>query len=233
MEKIKRIPLKEKVRLEAIEYFKHKKLSEGDIIPSENELSQLLGVSRVVVREALGLLREEKIIVTYKGKGSFIANPENFKDKITTDLSYEKFVDIMKFRFIIECEAIRDAVAKRSREELISLTLLADKMDEAEEKEEFCECDFAFHFEIVRLSGNELFISAIENAKTEIMSCFTLMNGLRESKSWAVPLHKQLARFIVEKNAIDAIKILKNNGEYNFARMKNLFLGEAYENNQG
>ena len=65
------------------------------------------------------------------------------------------------------------------------------------------------------------------------MACFSLMNGLSESKSWAVSLHKRLAEFIADKNAADAIKILKNNGEYNFARMKNLFSGEAYENNEG
>jgi len=231
MERIEKTPLCEKVRQKIIEYFKHENLTEGDMIPSENEFKELLGVSRVVVREALGKLREENIIVTYRGKGSFIANPKNFQSKILTDLSYERFVDIMKFRFVIECEAIKEAVAKRTEKELSSLISLADKMEKAEEKEGFCKSDFAFHLEIAKLSGNSLFVSAIENAGEDIMSCFSLMNGLDESRSWSVPLHKKLAKFISEKNSADAIKLLKTNGEYNFARMKNLFSGEGYEDN--
>ena len=231
MKKIEKTPLREKVRLEIIEYFKREGLSEGDMIPSENELTRLLGVSRVVVREALELLREKNIIVTYRGKGSFIANPENFKGKISTALSYDKFVDIMKFRFIIECEAIKEAVAKRSSAELSELILLAEKMEKYNSKEDFCKADFAFHRKIIELSGNELFVLAIDNAEEKIMACFLMMNGLEESKRWAIALHKRLANAISERSAGEAIKILKNNGEYNFARMKNLFLGEAYENN--
>ena len=231
MTKIEKTPLKERVQREIIEHFRREKLTEGEKIPSENELSKLLGVSRVVVREALELLRKSNVIVTYRGKGSFIANPENFKSKISTNLSFEDFSDIMRFRFAIECEAIHEAVEKRTKKDLKGIIAFAEKMELATDIHSFCEADFAFHLEIVRLSGNELFISAIENAKAEIMACFYLMNSLPESKSWAISLHKRFAEFIADKNAALSIKMLKNNGEYNFARMKNLFLGEAYENN--
>lgn len=42
---------------------------EGERLPSENELSQLFGVAVVTVREALGSLRHQGIIVTRRGRG--------------------------------------------------------------------------------------------------------------------------------------------------------------------
>lgn len=44
----------------------------GDLLPSEKELMEMTGVSRITVREALRLLNEAGIIRTQKGKGSFV-----------------------------------------------------------------------------------------------------------------------------------------------------------------
>lgn len=48
-------------------------LGPGDLLPSENELAQQMGVSRVTVRSALKQLSEAGIIQTRKGKGSTVA----------------------------------------------------------------------------------------------------------------------------------------------------------------
>ncbi|MHB1572314.1 MAG: GntR family transcriptional regulator [Solirubrobacteraceae bacterium] len=45
----------------------------GDAIPSEPELAATLGVSRVVVRQALAILEDDRQIVRLKGKGTFVA----------------------------------------------------------------------------------------------------------------------------------------------------------------
>ena len=42
----------------------------GDLLPSEKELIEMTGVSRITVREALRLLNEAGVIETHKGKGS-------------------------------------------------------------------------------------------------------------------------------------------------------------------
>ena len=47
-------------------------LKQGDLLPSENRLAELLGVSRVTVRWALNQLAEAGIISTRKGKGSTV-----------------------------------------------------------------------------------------------------------------------------------------------------------------
>ena len=52
-------------------------LSAGDQLPSERELAELLGVSRVTLREAIKALREVGLVDTRRGRGggTFVARP--------------------------------------------------------------------------------------------------------------------------------------------------------------
>ena len=52
----------------------------GDKLPSENEFARTLGVSRITVRQALGDLRNEGLVVKTHGKGSFVAMPPVAQD---------------------------------------------------------------------------------------------------------------------------------------------------------
>jgi len=47
-------------------------LKEGDMIPSENELQQIYGVSRATVRKAIELLVYEGLLDKKKGRGTFV-----------------------------------------------------------------------------------------------------------------------------------------------------------------
>lgn len=51
-------------------------LSPGDLLPSEAELCKSLGISRSTVRQAIGTLEAEGLVVRRQGKGTFIAEPK-------------------------------------------------------------------------------------------------------------------------------------------------------------
>lgn len=51
------------------------KLRPGDKLPSESELTAAHGVSRITVRQALGALQAEGLIVKLHGKGAFVSQP--------------------------------------------------------------------------------------------------------------------------------------------------------------
>ena len=61
----------------------------GEKIPSEGELCELFGVSRVSVRSSMDQLRGLGVIKTYQGKGSFLSEDaikilsDSFECKIT------------------------------------------------------------------------------------------------------------------------------------------------------
>jgi DNA-binding GntR family transcriptional regulator len=50
------------------------KLAPGRPLPSESSLMGEHGVSRDTVRKAVGILRDEGLVVTVQGKGSYVAD---------------------------------------------------------------------------------------------------------------------------------------------------------------
>jgi GntR family transcriptional regulator len=48
----------------------------GDALPSEPELARTFHVSRVVVRQALAILEDDRQIVRIRGRGTFVAQPK-------------------------------------------------------------------------------------------------------------------------------------------------------------
>lgn len=63
-----------------IEQALRRQIEEGRLVPgaaiSERELSEQLGVSRMTTRQALNTLREEGLIFTERGRGTFVAKPK-------------------------------------------------------------------------------------------------------------------------------------------------------------
>jgi len=48
----------------------------GDLIPSERDLSEQFGISRMTVRQALNELREEGLLRREQGRGTYVAEPK-------------------------------------------------------------------------------------------------------------------------------------------------------------
>ena len=58
------------------------KLKPGDCLPSERELSDQAGISRMTVRQALGYLIREGLLVARPGLGTFVAEPKLVYDTL-------------------------------------------------------------------------------------------------------------------------------------------------------
>ena len=66
-------------------------LSVGDLLPSEAELCRAMDISRNTVRQAIGELEEEGLVVRKRGKGTFVADPnargKRVRYSFTTEIS--------------------------------------------------------------------------------------------------------------------------------------------------
>jgi len=97
----------------------------GDLLPSEKELMEMTGVSRITVREAIRVLAEVGIIKTIKGKGSIVQI--DGKD-LLADTDTQRFVNYRKnfelstqTRLLIEPEIAKQAAIMATDKELAYL----------------------------------------------------------------------------------------------------------------
>ena len=134
MQPIKRVVIHEVVVSEIIKYIKEHNLKQGDKLPTEKELTKLLGVSRTSVREALKVLKANSIIEIVHGSGIYI----NITDGVIlsyydTDCEYKQILSRLKglaqVRIMVETFCAVEVSQSISTEQL-------DKLYEIEEQED-------------------------------------------------------------------------------------------------
>lgn len=76
LEKDVPIPLYYQLKKQILALIEDSTLKNGDMLPAENELCELLDVSRPTIRQAFGELVAEGYLLRYKGKGTFVAKPK-------------------------------------------------------------------------------------------------------------------------------------------------------------
>ncbi|GAB4247115.1 MAG: GntR family transcriptional regulator [Thermoleophilia bacterium] len=85
----------------------------GAQLPSESELTESFGVSRVVVRQALQLLEEEGLIRRVKGKGTFVS-PQAERDRVPRLSGYLE--DLLRIGLDMEVKLLDIRLVKASGE---------------------------------------------------------------------------------------------------------------------
>lgn len=92
----------------------------GEMLPSEKELMEMMGVSRITVREALRLLSEAGFIETRKGKGSFILiDHTQLIPELTAMKDYRQgFLNSTDARILLEPAIAQKAALVAAREEV-------------------------------------------------------------------------------------------------------------------
>ena len=115
---------------------------------SENELAELLGVSRTPVREALARLREERLVAIVPQLGTFV-----------TLISPQAVADAAFVREALECSAIRLATARADDaglSELQANLAAQQRACDGADADAFDRLDDGLHQQLCALSGHEI-----------------------------------------------------------------------------
>jgi GntR family transcriptional regulator, rspAB operon transcriptional repressor len=140
-------PAREQVYLTLREAIVSAELEPGRRL-SENELADLLGVSRTPVREALARLRDERLVAIVPQLGTYV-----------TLISQQGVADAAFVREALECSAIRLATPAADETALAALqaNLAAqERAVEDEDAEAFDRLDDALHQALCDLSGHDV-----------------------------------------------------------------------------
>lgn len=147
-------------------------LKPGRKIPSERQLSERLGVSRNILREALKTLRGRGLIVTRHGQGSVVAGlvPQPEQQGPLTLLYREHsriLYDLLEVRELLEGRAAYLAAERATEEDLHRITHAFEALEQApsrdSEPEEAARRDHAFHQSIYEASNNPVLVHTLES----------------------------------------------------------------------
>ncbi|WP_241699759.1 FadR/GntR family transcriptional regulator [Tabrizicola fusiformis] len=139
-------------------------------LPGENALAERFEVSRPVIRAALKRLRDEGLIVSRQGAGSFISAPVAPKPLAFQPL--ETIADLQRcyeFRLTIEPAAAAFAASRRGEADLAEIETCLQVMRDATERRNHREdADFGFHLSITAAANNQYFETSMRALKEHI-----------------------------------------------------------------
>lgn len=144
-------------------------LHEGDKLPSEPEFAKQLGISRGILREGLAQLKAQGLISRKPKDGTYILPMAGRKDGMTQSaqrvIKASSFRNIMEMRDAIEQKAAVLAVERATDEELEELReiVLSPERHTGED-----DLDFYFHYRLVEISGNSIFMGIVNTYFEEI-----------------------------------------------------------------
>lgn len=144
-------------------------LHEGEKLPSEPEFAKQLGISRGILREGLAQLKAQGIISRKPKDGTYILPLKGSKDDMTQStqrmIKASSFRNIMEMRAAIEQKAAVLAVDRATDEELEELREIVLNPEQHTGEDDL---DFFFHYRLVELSGNSIFMGIVNTYFEEI-----------------------------------------------------------------
>ena len=133
-------------------------LNTGDLLPSEAELCKTFDISRSTVRQAIGALESEGLVVRKQGRGTFVAEP---KVRRKTEMVYSFTSEISSMGMtpsstLVEFEVIEPTPDIVKVLELSSCMTYVELSNEPGYMDEFVACCFIPH------TNAELFPSVVQ-----------------------------------------------------------------------
>jgi DNA-binding GntR family transcriptional regulator len=167
----------------------------------ERDLSSLLAISRIPLREALIRLQSEGLVSTIRNTGTYVV-----------DFSPKDLAEIYSLRRILEPFAARLAAERRDKRQLLQdLREICTQMTELSTRDrdwdKLDECDFEFHWTIVLASQHSRLIRAYEMSQIRILGRRDEYRYLmRTSPTATAEIHLKLVDVIASGNGIKAEK---------------------------
>jgi len=154
-------------------HIRAERMRPGMGLPSEAKLTELLGVSRPVVREALRNLRGLGVIDIFNGRGAVVrelspASLEVFFSHALQTVD-QSLIELMDLRTGLECEAAALAAERRSATDVAALqALVAEMRAVTADAHAYSRLDADLHVAIARATGNRLYLQMVQSIRVAL-----------------------------------------------------------------
>ena len=180
-----------------IELIRNRSLGPGDKLPPERELSEIMGVSRPSLREALKSLEMMSIITIRQGSGAYVndLDPESVVEHldIVFKLDDSLYHDLYKARRVLESAICRMAAENITDRELREIEENIRVSEESvADPQVFLEYDLELHDMILKASRNRILPVFIQSINKLNLIMRDKTNSLLEVRQAAVTDHRKI-----------------------------------------
>lgn len=181
------------------------KIAVGAKLPTEHALSEQFEVSRPVLRQALKQLREDGVVVSRQGSGSFV---QRRPDGAVLDFApVGSIADIQRtfeFRAAVEGEAAYIAAERRTNADIARLKEALDELDRCVKHGELgVDADEAFHEAVCTASDNHYFLAARASMKSNILMGMNLTRNLSLARPQEQMSSVQKEHYVIYQAILD------------------------------
>lgn len=215
IKKIKKVNVGEQVFLQLQQLISEGKWKPGEKLPSENDLAEMFGVSRITVRQALQRLAAMGLLETRQGEGTFVQTLEmgdSLRGLIPTAyLSENSMAQVHEFREMIDTESARLAAIRATDEDIQQLRDNYDEMiaiDIDRHRMRFARADLEFHIKLGEISRNTMIMKTYEVLYDVLINAMQITIE-RMGKSSAAVYHKRIIDAVAAHDADAAARIAR------------------------
>lgn len=181
----------------------------GHRFASQDDLSVELGVSRTVVREALGLLRDKGLIASRPRSGTVVSehrswnllDPDVLRWSIAARTAMTTLSHVAEVRLVIEPAAARMAALRRSDEAAHELLDLHRAMaSTVSDFSRYIEADLAFHDAIFAAAANPVLAQMAETIRVALEGSRKLTVQVPGGPATTLDLHAEVVNAILRRD---------------------------------
>jgi DNA-binding FadR family transcriptional regulator len=182
-------------------------LKAGDRLPSEQEWVEMLGVSRLVVREALQLLAGSGLIDVQQGRGAFVREITDISvfDQLTFGLNLHElsYTDVFEARAMLELTILELCMHRATPDDIAELdNILVEMQRSMEQNQPFEDLHRMFHRRMLQAAKNPL----IERVGLALLDVFWRIGDSLPSLVYPLPHNLGYDMIANHRVLLDAIR---------------------------
>jgi GntR family transcriptional regulator, transcriptional repressor for pyruvate dehydrogenase complex len=181
------------------------RINPGDRLPPEQELANLLGISRSSLREAVKALSQAKVLDVRRGDGTYVTSLE--PELLMSGLSFvidlmqdQTLVEIFEVRKLLEPAATALAAQRITEEQIAELRDSLASMRRAHDPEELVVRDIDFHAHIASATGNASLCSILDAISTRAVRARVWRASIVGLKTMTLSQHELILDALSERD---------------------------------
>lgn len=205
---IKRLQRSEEVRRQLEEAIRRGDFAPGERLPSERELVETFGVSRVSVREAIRSLEALGRVKVQQGRGAFVTDRRSGLGEPLArwlEIHQDEVLELQGVRGALDELAAESAVEHYDPEKVAAIVRAHEAFSDAVESgvstDELVGLDIDFHVAVAEASGNRLLYDLLSDLHTYLAESRHLVLAVPGRAEQSASEHGRIVEAVLARDA--------------------------------